>query len=160
MLTKNQREEIALRNYVNASKRWFFIIIALFGISFPQLLNPQPCPKLHRVDRQEWTVNQILATPTKGTDFVIFDAHFTNFPPFSICDRQTQQSWDWFKRFEPKNSNPSHKAQLQINLNFIYYLLPPKKNQAIPLFSLCMNIKLMNLLIWKCNQFLQSYNLV
>lgn len=68
----------------------FFIIIALFGISFPQLLNPQPCPKLQRVDRQGWTVNQILATPTKGTDFVIFDAHFTNFSPFSICDKHNK----------------------------------------------------------------------
>lgn len=47
------------------------------------------------------------------------------FPIFNLW--QTQQSWDWFKRFEPKNSNPSHKAPLQINLNFIYYLLPPKK---------------------------------
>lgn len=135
MLTKNQREEIALRNYVNASKRWFFIIITLFGISFPQLLNPQPCPKLQRVDRQGWTVHRILATPTKGTDFVILDAHFTNFPPFSMW--QTQQSWDWFKRFEPKNWNPSHIAPLQINLMEFYLLLPPpeKNTQAIP-FSL------------------------
>lgn len=131
MLTKNQREEIALRNYVNASKRWFFIIITLFGISFPQLLNPQPCPKLQRVDRQGWTVHRILATPTKGTDFVILDAHFTNFPPFSICDKHNKAG------IGLNASNPSHIAPLQINLMEFYLLLPPpeKNTQAIP-FSL------------------------
>lgn len=42
MLTKNQREEIVLRNYVNAIKGYFFfIIIALFGITFKPLTVPQ-----------------------------------------------------------------------------------------------------------------------
>lgn len=65
-----------------------------------------------------------------------FGCAFHKFSPiFNLW--QTQQSWDWFKRFEPKNSNPSHIAQLQINLNFIYYLLPPRKTpNNTPFFSL------------------------
>lgn len=31
-----------------------------------------------------------LGHSTKGTDFVILDAHFTNFPPFSICDKHNK----------------------------------------------------------------------